>query len=243
MHDGPMPTTFAAVSHDLSEQWDLLRAWLEELPDPASPEPSTLPGWSLADLVAHFARIWDSISALRPADADDGDPLTLGAYLATYAQADHAYFDQLAHELAAEISDDPLGHIDQYADKGMDDLADLAEADGGEDMVVVARRGPITLLDFLVSRLIELVVHAYDLAPALPLPTPVDPTARTLVAQALLGVLEERTGYQLDVNDEEAWIKAATGRIDWSTAVERGALRPDAISDGTPDLTQSLPLL
>lgn len=235
-------TTLAAVRHDLSEQWDVLRAWLEELPDPASSEPSTLPGWSLADLVAHLARIWDSVRALRLVETgEDSEPLTLGEYLATYAQADHEYFDRLAHELAAEISDDPLAHIDEFSEQALAHLDLLAEA--GEHAVVVARRGPIELLDFLVSRLLELVVHAYDLAPALPLPIPVDPTARTIVAQALLTVLEERTGYRLDVADEEAWIKAATGRIDWSTAVARGALRPSAISDGTPDLTPSLPLL
>lgn len=238
-----MPTLTVVVK-DLREQWDLLRAWLEELPDPASPEPSTLPGWSIADLVAHLSRVMSSVRELTPLPRldDDGDPLSLSAYLATYAAADPAFFDRRAHELAASIAHDPLLHLDEAADRAFTHIDALRDAHG-DDVVVVAGRGAITLLDFLMSRLIELVVHGYDLAPVLPLPTPVDPTARTLVAQALIEVARHRTGTAIDVGDETAWIAAATGRIDWPAAVGKGAVRPTALSDGTPDLTASLPLL
>lgn len=238
-----MPTLTAVVT-DLREQWDLLRAWLDELPDPASPAPSTLPGWSVGVLVAHLGRVMDSISALRPAGPDDdGDPLSLSEYLATYATADKGYFDRLAHELAASIADDPLAHLDRMADRAFADVAELTAVPDADRAVVMARRGPIMLMDFLVSRLIELVVHGYDLAPTLPLPTPVDPTARTLVADALIEVARRRTGTAIEVGDQAAWIAAATGRIDWPSAVGKGAVRPSSLSDGTPDLTATLPLL
>lgn len=235
-------STLAAVVKDLREQWDLLRAWLEQLPDPASSEPSTLPGWSIADLVAHLGRVMDSISALRPLGPDDDDdPLDLSEYLATYAEADPAHFDRITHELAASIADDPLTHLDRMADRAFARVDELT--DGRGDVVVVARRGTIGLLDFLTSRLIELVVHGYDLAPTLPLPIPVDPTARTLVAEALIEVARERTGTAIEVGDQTSWIAAATGRLDWRAAVAQGAVRPSALSDGTPDLAPSLPLL
>lgn len=238
---GRMPM-LAAVMKDLHEQWDVLRAWLDELPDPGSQQPSTLPGWSLGVLVAHLGRNWDAIRALQlPEPGADPEPLTLSEYLATYREVDPGRLDRLAHEVAQQVAGDPLGAIDEMAEGAFAHIDELAAA--GEDATVIARRGPIALLDFLVSRLVELVVHAYDLSPTLPLPAPVDPTARTLVAQALMDVLESRTGYQLDVVDEKAWILAATGRIDWPDAVEHGAVRPRAVSDGTPDLTQSLPLL
>lgn len=237
-----MPT-LAAVVTDLREQWDLLRSWLEELPDPASSAPSTLPGWSIADLVAHLGRVMDSIGALRPLGPDDdGDPLSLSEYLATYALADTTYVDRITHELAASIDDAPLAHLDRMADRAFAHIDELIGTEGGAT-IVVARRGTITLLDFLMSRLLELVVHGYDLAPILPLPAPVDPTARTLVAEALIRVARERTGTAIDVGDEKSWIAAATGRIDWPAAVAKGAVRPSAVSDGTPDLTASLPLL
>lgn len=235
-----MPT-LAAVTKDLQEQWDLLRAWVDELPDPASPEPSALPGWSIGVLVAHLGRNMDAITALRLIESEEVEPLTLSGYLLTYRATEPERLDRLAHEVAASVADDPLAGIDRFAEQALEHLQELSTA--GEDAVVEARRGVIGLVDFVVSRLVELVVHAYDLAPTLPLPTPVDPTARTIVADALLEVLDERTGYRLEVVDEEAWILAATGRIDWPTAVERGAVRPSEVSDGTPDLTQSLPLL
>ncbi|WP_420112865.1 maleylpyruvate isomerase N-terminal domain-containing protein [Pseudactinotalea sp.] len=238
-----MPT-LAMIVKDLREQWELLRGWLDELPDPASSEPSTLPGWSIADLVAHLGRVMDSISALRPAGPDDdGDPLSLSAYLATYATADAEYFDRLARELTASIANAPLDHLDRMAERAFADIEALTAAPDADQAVVVARRGPIELPDFLMSRLIELVVHGYDLAPTLPLPTPVDPTARRLVAQALIEVARQRTGEAIDVGDEAAWIATATGRLDWPSAVGRGAVRPSSLSDGTPDLTASLPLL
>jgi len=236
-----MPT-LAALRKDLLEQWDLLRAWVEQLPDPASSEPSSLPGWSVGVLVAHLGRNMDAIAALRPVSQDeDVEPLTLGRYLATYRAVEPERMDRMAHEVAASIAGDPLAGLDRFAEQALAHLEQLSQA--GEDAVVEARRGVIGLADFVSSRLIELVVHGYDLAPVLPLPAPVDPTARTIVANALLVVLEERTGYQLDVGDETAWILAATGRIDWPTAVERGAVQPSTISDGTPDLASSLPLL
>lgn len=235
-----MPT-LAATATDLREQWERLRAWLEELPDPASDEPSTLPGWSLGVLVAHLGRVWDSIRALRPPEpGDDAEPLTLAEYLATYRADDPERLDRLAHEVAASVRQDPLAAIDALAE---DALARVDELVAEGDVVVLARRGPIRLGDFLVSRLIELVVHAYDLAPTLPLPPPVDPTARTLVAQALLDVATQRTGTAIEVADETAWVLAASGRLDWRSAVARGAVRPSAVSDGTPDLTDALPLL
>jgi uncharacterized protein (TIGR03083 family) len=237
-----MPTLDAVVN-DLREQWDLLRAWLEELPDPASAEPSTLPRWTIADLVAHLGRVMDSISALRSlTPGEDADPLSLAEYLATYAEADPGYFDQIAHDLAASIADDPLDHLDRMAEAAFSHIDELRE-DRPDDVVVLARRGAIRLPDFLMSRMIELVVHGYDLAPALPLPTPVDPTARTLVAEALMGVARERTGYALEVSDPTSWIATATGRLAWPAAVARGAVQPSALSDGTPDLGPSLPLL
>lgn len=239
-----------AVAKDLQEQWDLLRAWLQELPVSGSAQPSTIPGWSVGDLIAHLGRGLDALTALTPVAAgpspDDGtiEPLTLSEYLATY-QAGAEQITAVTKELAAQIADDPLEGLDRIADRAFAHLRELQGSERHEqgEQIVLARRGPIRLADFAMTRLIELVVHAYDLAPELPLPVPVDPTARTLVANALIQVVRRRTGAAIEVGDEAAWIKAATGRIDWSAAVAAGAVRPDSLSDGTPDLTESLPLL
>lgn len=236
-----MPS-LAAVAKDLQEQWELLRTWLDELPDAASSEPSSLPGWSIGILVAHLGRNLSALAACRPAPSDE-EPHSISSYLAIYRTVDPAHIDVNARAHAQEIAADPLGRLDDEAEQAFAHLADLQRGDG-DDLVVVTRNGDsIGLTDFAVTRLLEMVVHAYDLAPILPLPAPVDPTARTIIAECLITVLEERTGYRLDVGNEAAWILAATGRTDWATAVARGAVQPSAISDGTPELGSSLPLL
>lgn len=235
--------TLTAVIRDLREQWDLLRAWLEELPDPASAEPSTLPGWSIGVLVAHLGRNLSATSAAVVTTPEEGETVnSIAEYVALYRTVDPARIDRNSHAFAAEIAADPLERLDELATQACARLDALAGEP--ETTVVRSRNGDlIGLTDFLRTRLIEMVVHAYDLAPALPLPSPVDPTARTIVAEALLEILSERTGDRLEVGDPEAWILAATGRIDWPCAVGRGAVRPLEVSDGTPDLTPSLPLL
>ncbi|MFV0253451.1 MAG: maleylpyruvate isomerase N-terminal domain-containing protein [Beutenbergiaceae bacterium] len=232
--------TLAAVVHDYRQQWEVLSAWLADLPDPAASTPSALPGWTLGDLVGHLGRVHDSVLALTPLElAANDEPLPLSDYLAGYRDTP-GRIDELTHAFAARISDDPLRHLDRLADQALERLTQLAS---GGKTVVQARRGPITLLDFTVSRLIELVVHGYDLAPTLPVPAPVDPTARTIVAQALIEVACHRTGYRIEVVNEEIWIKAATGRITWPAAIAGRAVEPRSISDGTPDLGPALPLL
>ena len=234
-----MVAPLALVTKDLHEQWELLRAWLDELPDDLSDAPSSLPGWSVADLVAHLGRSLDALKACEPQPADT-EPITLGEYLGGDAPtADR--MSTVTKELARTIAGDPLGALDELAEKAFARLDELSSA--GEDAVVLARRGPILLRDFAMTRLIELVVHAYDLARELPLPVPVDPTARTLVAEALLDVLRRRSGADVVIGDETAWVKLASGRLDWAEGVARTALRPGSLSDGTPDLSGLLPLL
>ena len=50
-----------------------------------------------------------------------------------------------------------------------------------------------------------------------------------------------RSGYELDVVDETAWVRLATGRLKWD---QRGhALRSGNLAEGLPDLSSWLPLL
>ena len=92
-----------------------------------------------------------------------------------------------------------------------------------------------------MTRLVELVVHGDDLARSVAVTSPVDPTARTLVSDALIAVVRRRSGYELDVVDETAWVRLATGRLKWD---QRGhALRSGNLAEGLPDLSSWLPLL
>ncbi|SEE91859.1 maleylpyruvate isomerase N-terminal domain-containing protein [Ruania alba] len=226
---------------ELRDQWDLLRGRLEEMGSEVLASPSSLPDWTVGDLVAHLGRALDAIIAAEPDSADaPSEPVPLADYLAGYA-ADFARIDRVTREFAAAIADDPLTGLDRTAERAFAHLATLADA--GPDAVVRTRRAPITVQDFVVTRLVELVVHGYDLAPAMTAPAPVDAGARELVAQALVEVVNRRTGYDLTVADAATWIKAATGRGSWDDVVAREALRAEYLSEGLPDLRSALPLV
>ena len=154
----------AAMLYDLTyaAQFEVLRVWISGLDADELRAPSALPGWTVADLVGHLAGTGTTIAALRPAP-DDADPISLTTYLSGYAPGS-AQIAELAKEMTAQAGPDLLDLLDRTNSEAMANLTAL----GGTDRVVQARRGPIMLSDFLDTRLIELVVHAGDLARSLP---------------------------------------------------------------------------
>lgn len=84
------------------------------------------------------------------------------------------------------------------------------------DGVVRGPRGPILRDDFVLSCLLELVVHSDDLADSLPAltPPPVLPEARDAVAAALAAEYLRRTGSPPLIGEVESWIREATGRAE-----------------------------
>lgn len=142
----------------LRRQWQVLRAWVGEVVDADNGSaPSVLDGWTVADLVAHLGRAMEALAVCEPAPHGTV-PLSLAEYLGTYAgRADD--ISRVTHDLATEIADDPLRHVDARAARAFERLTDL----GTDDRVVQARRGPVLLSTMILSRLTELVVHGDDL--------------------------------------------------------------------------------
>ncbi|HEY0188218.1 MAG TPA: maleylpyruvate isomerase N-terminal domain-containing protein [Cellulomonas sp.] len=142
----------------LDRQWRTLRTWVGEVVDGATgAAPSVLDGWTVAELVAHLGRAMEALAVCEPA-APGTVPLSLAEYLGSYAgRADD--IGRVTRELAEQIADDPLRHVDRSAAAAFARLAELGPA----DRVVTARRGPVLLSAMVVSRITELVVHADDL--------------------------------------------------------------------------------
>lgn len=156
----PMTRTgdVSAQAEVLRRQWQTLRTWVgEAVREGAGTAPSVLDGWSVADLVAHLGRAMSALAACEPVPAGTV-PLSLAEYLGTYAGR-AADIDRVTRELAAEIADDPLAHVDALVAAAFARLDELGPA----DRVVQARRGPVLLSTMVTSRLTELVVHADDL--------------------------------------------------------------------------------
>lgn len=237
---GPRGTTDLTTLEDLLRaQWIRLRTWVGELDGATLARPSTLPGWSVADLVAHLARSLDALAACQPAEAGTV-PASLGEYVRQY-RGDAEHIARVTRETADEIADDLLGGLDAHAAAALAQLQQLRDV--VPDPVVRARRGPILLSDMVMTRLVELVVHADDLARSTGRRAPIEPAALDAVAGALLGVVVERGGWDLEVRDASTWLRLATGREPYDTDLLTAALAARHTSDSVPDLGAMLPLL
>lgn len=224
---------------DLREQWDALIDWLRLLEDEAYDADTVLPEWKVRDLLAHLGLAMGVLASARPTTAEDTDRprLNLGSYLGSYSDNADGIREK-AQEVASEDIAAALASIEESGDAALDHLARL-RATGTTNVTV--RRGVIDLSTLVMTRLVELVVHGDDLARSVAVTSPVDPTARTLVSDALIAVVRRRSGYELDVVDETAWVRLATGRLKWD---QRGhALRSGNLAEGLPDLSSWLPLL
>lgn len=239
-------TQVCELSAALRQQWAMLQERINELTSATLEQPSTLEGWTVRELIAHLTCSLGLIGrceVLGPPALDAGvspQTLSLGDYLGSYSPDSAsiaAHGRREAQRLGSDIAEAVHAEMDQA-------LAHLPQIEaGGDHGLIRTTRGVLTARDFLLTRVIEAVVHTYDLAPALPPPPPVDPHALHWAAQGLLSVLNERLGCHLIADHPELWVKVASGRLEWSAVAAKEPLRPEYLSDGIPDLESSLPLL
>ncbi len=206
----PTRPRLAALEPDLrgvlTAQLDAVTQWARTVDRADEARPSVLAGWTVADLLAHLARSGGTLAQLAPSSAD---PLPISTYVSAYAAA-AADIAEGTRALAVETSADRVGAIERAWRAGLAGL----DAFGSADPVVQAARGPILLSDFVVTRLVELLVHADDLGRSLDRPAALDPRAEAVVAAALIQVWADRCpGRAIPVLDDDlGWIRAACGR-------------------------------
>jgi len=239
-----------------------LADWLAELPDGAFAAPSVLPGWDLRTLLGHVAFLQHGLAA-RLAEPSDEAPLPLAAYVRAYrpnaAQIDEATRQWVGERRPAELI------------VALRDAAPVLAAarDVRPKSVLAGPRGPITAPDWVLTRLIDLVVHCDDFARSLPERDPVPllrpalaattrALAQALAAQAPGRSVEVRvppfvavqavagprhtrgTPPNVVETDPVTWLRLTTGRLAFADAVATGAVR----ASGTrADLAPHLPLL
>lgn len=193
----------------LREQWDHLMLWLAKIDVvERQHEPSGVGAWTVRDLVAHLGYGIAMVAEIEPAPSG-AVPITLGKYIAGYRAAAttiDAQTQQLKHRLGSQLLD------------GIEAMAQSAwrSLEQERSRVVVGRRGPLTLDDYLMTRLIELVVHGDDLHRALgaPAPPPVLGAALVAVSGALALAHYEAHGVRPDSRDPLIWVRKAAGRIE-----------------------------
>lgn len=190
----------------LRDQWNALRSWLDEVDVRRHSEcPSGLPGWTIREVVVHlgFGLVMLDEVVAAPQDAQ---PLPVGEYIARYRPA-APVIATATRKLAAQMRDELEG-IDSLAERAWTAL------DRAKVPVVMGRRGPLSHDDFLLTRLVELVVHGDDLHRAIPGParSPLLPEATSLVAETFARAYQLRSGRSLPLGEPEDWIRLATGR-------------------------------
>ncbi|MEU4090816.1 sterol carrier family protein [Streptomyces sp. NPDC026673] len=223
--------------------------------------PSGLPGWDVHALVAHIARqveaVAQAVAAPAPARAD----LDLTAWAGSTARIAGPP-DADTRQAAAETADAAV-RLEEAA-RGLAGVLDEAVAPG---RLVAITPGAMRSADFLVTRLVELVVHSDDLAVATGVPVTLERQAVAAVVRLLADTLAVAVpGNSVEVRvppyaavqcvpgprhtrgtppnvvetDPLTWIRLATGRTAWADALAAAAV---SASGERADLSPYLPLL
>lgn len=242
-----------------------LRDWLARLPPEHWSAPSVLPGWTVADLAAHVALVADSVTATAAAPRGVA-ARGLSEYLGTYAAAAPG-LSELTLAISAEAGHDK-DRILAAVDERFHAAADTVDQRGLDDIVLTTRRVPARQGDYLLTRAIEIAVHADDLARSAPEAEPpaVPRDTTRLAVRTLLDVLAERApGRSVEVRvapfaavqciegprhtrgtppntvdlTPPLWLRLAAGRTTWSDEVAAGTV---LASGQRADLSTHLPL-
>jgi uncharacterized protein (TIGR03083 family) len=239
-----------------------LATWLSGLTPEDFAAPSALEGWDVRTLLGHVVHLQGSL-ATRLRSRSSQVPFRAGDYVRRYSDA------------AAEISARTALTTGDFSPAELilmlRDTMPVREAtDGvGDRTAIEGGRGPITALDWVTTRTVDLVVHSDDLSRSLPAyaPVPMHRAALATTARTLAEVLTQQApGRSVEVRvppfvavqaiegprhtrgtppnvvetDPLTWLRMATGRFAFVDAVAAGAVRA---SGNRADLTDYLPLL
>ena len=247
----------------LLAQADHVLDWLAARPPSQWRRPSVLPGWTIGELAVHLETMLAAIGRTL-ARSTRAKPLAVAEYLGRYAAAAEEVLERDKRSATGRAPDEILAGL--YAGR---EAAARAIADPRPARTVQGGRGPIAPADYLVTRVIEAVVHSDDLSRSLPDVPPValDRDALRITAQSLADVLAARApGRSLELRvspyaavqavegprhtrgtppnvvetDPLTWARLAAGRISWSEATKDGSVHA---SGERADLGPWLPLL
>ncbi|MGW8380446.1 sterol carrier family protein [Streptomyces sp. ODS28] len=259
-----------ARSHDPAKVRKALIAQVEAVQDAAHALtaqqralPAGLPGWDVHTLLVHIALMIDIVprylavpESTAPAPEVD---------LPTWARRAADVADRIDEETRAEAErvTDGAGRIDEAVAQ----LDPVLESAVREDLLIPHGFGAMRMLDFTVTRLVELIVHSDDLARAAGVRVHLDRQALAVTTRLLADALAAKSpGGAVEVRvppfavvqciegprhtrgtppnvvetDPLTWLRLATGRTEWAEAVERGAV---SARGERADLASHLPVL
>jgi uncharacterized protein (TIGR03083 family) len=257
-----VPDRLAAEVDAFLAQTGAVADWLDGRPDEEFARPSVLDGWDVRTLLGHVLLMQDGLVRVL-ATRSRATPVPAERYVQAYRREVEAI---AASTAAATADHGPATLIARLRDAA----GVRAAVDGVTDRTVLdGPRGPVTALDWALTRTLDVVVHADDLSRTFaerdPVPQPrpalasaVRSSAGFLAAvapgrsvevrvppfvavQAIPGPRHTRgTPPNVVETDAVTWLRLATGRTAFTAAVATGAVRA---SGSRSDLTGFLPLL
>ncbi|HCG03547.1 MAG TPA: hypothetical protein DEV93_23800 [Chloroflexi bacterium] len=147
--------TLAAVrplvaSQNVAERWN---------------EPSVLSEFSVRGLTGHLARAAFTVELYLDAESTIlGDPISPAEYFANYPADIDAPLNVAVRARGEELASQGHEHVVGLFDELAARLRDRLQREPSDRIVVGARGAVMRLDEYLVTRLVELVVHADDLA-------------------------------------------------------------------------------
>ena len=162
--------------------------------------PSVLAQWTVAGLAGHLARSVLLLPGIVAAQVDDGDPLVSAVEYFVSALPDADLHS--GSQIAVEVRERGL----EAAGSGVEDLltrVDVVIGDLETDLrarpeghVITALGMRLTLRDYLMTRLVEMTVHADDLAVSVSAPAPSFPAeVEQMVVSTLALIALRRRGF------------------------------------------------
>ncbi|MEY9967651.1 uncharacterized protein (TIGR03083 family) [Streptacidiphilus sp. MAP12-16] len=261
----------------LAAQAEVLRTAVHRLCANADAEallaaPTRLGAWRIRELVAHLGSVFDSVSQNLglPAEGELLSPTGWVSATRTAAPAIATYAQQQAEQAFGGTPAQVAAALDTAVDRTLKILAEAG--DYAPELRIPNRFGPMLFTDYLVTRLVETVVHGDDLAAALgieafpherqALAATTRLLADALAEQAPGGAVELRIppfavvqcvagprhtrGTPPNVVETAPlpWIRLATGRTSWAQATgQDGEVAELTASGERSDLSSLLPVM
>ena len=175
------------------------------------PVDEDLPRWTILELAGHLEFAMNMVDTLIDGKSDEEPKLdTAGFFMVPRSEVAPAAY-QHAYKTAGGRSANQMHESFSATCSAI--LKQLESA--SPDLVGPAFLGPMRLDDFLVTRVVETVVHGLDLTQALgrePVATPAGIKTTAAVLDELLA--RRATGRRpADLSDDWKWLEAAAGRV------------------------------
>lgn len=161
----------------LLEQSRTVLGWLQGLPSETFERSTVLPAWTVRQLIGHLVLVHAGLASSLNQSTND-PALPIHEFVTRYRR-DVEMIMAATLETSAGLSGPA---VVARLETAIGDLAARLDAGVRPAQVIMTRRGPTTIEDFLATRIVELVVHTDDLNRSLPETTPA-PLQRSALAR------------------------------------------------------------